>query len=300
MAVESTRIVPETAVAQAAGSRATPPADATADDWNRPVRTTPGASRAEDGEPALVVDVDGFEGPLDLLLNLARAQKVDLARISILALAEQYLAFVEAARATRLELAADYLVMAAWLAYLKSRLLLPSPPSDDQPSGEELAAALAFRLQRLEAMRAAAGALMERQRLGREVFARGRPEAVSVERQDVWQASLYDLLTAYAGLRQRQMVTTVRVARRQVWALADARVILERLVGRIADWTPIVTFLGAYLSPEMRATVIASSFSASLELVREGKLEIRQAEAFEPLYIRTPATPRAEPAGGSE
>ncbi|MEJ1159443.1 ScpA family protein [Prosthecomicrobium sp. N25] len=247
---------------------------------------------AEGEEPILVVDVAGFEGPLDLLLALARSQKVDLARISILALADQYLAYVEAARKTRLELAADYLVMAAWLAYLKSRLLLPSPAADDEPSGEELAAALAFRLQRLEAIRAAAGRLVNRNRLGREVFARGAPEPIALLRRDTWTASLYDLLSAYAGQRQRQMVTAVRVARRSVWALADAREILERLIGRIGDWTPIQSFLARYMSPEMRATVIASSFTASLELVREGRLEIRQAEPFAPLYIR----PRREEA----
>ena len=151
------------------------------------------------GEPSLVVDVDGFEGPLDLLLHLARNQKVDLARISILALAEQYLLFVEKVRALRLELAADYLVMAAWLAYLKSKLLIPKQPGDDGESGEELAAVLQFRLKRLEAMRDAAARLVNRNRLGRDVFARGMPEAVIVEKRNTYSASLYDLLTAYAG-----------------------------------------------------------------------------------------------------
>ena len=238
------------------------------------------------GEPTLVVDVEGFEGPLDLLLNLARSQKVDLARISILQLAEQYLAFIEEVRKTRLELAADYLVMAAWLAYLKSRLLIPDPPKDDEPSGEELAAELAFRLRRLEAMREAAAKLVNRNRVGREIFLRGMPEPIVVRQKIEWQTTLYDLLTAYAAHRQRTMVTSVRVARRRVWSLVEARQILERLVGSVADWTPIADILVRFLSPEMRATVLASSFSASLELVREGVLEIRQAGAFAPLYLR--------------
>lgn len=256
--------------------------DAAADDWSAPERR----AGEEPEEAVLVVDVGGFEGPLDLLLALARSQKVDLARISILALADQYLAYIEAVRRTRLELAADYLVMAAWLAYLKSRLLLPSPPADDQPSGEQLAAELAFRLRRLEAMRAAAGRLVNRNRLGREVFPRGAPEPILIARRDTWADSMFDLLSAYAGLRQRRMVTTVRVARRSVWSLPEAREILERLIGRLADWTPIQTFLAAFMTPEMRATVLASSFSASLELAREGKIELAQSSAFAPLFVR--------------
>ncbi|WP_319773648.1 ScpA family protein [Breoghania sp.] len=237
--------------------------------------------------PALLVDVDGYEGPLDLLLTLARNQKVDLARISILALAEQYLAFVNEARKLRLELAADYLVMAAWLAYLKSRLLLPEQKDDDEPTGEELAAALAFRLRRLEAMREAAARLMNRNRLGRDVFARGAPEAVSVVRKSEWDATIFDLLMAYASQRQRNSVTSVSVGRRTVWSLADARTILTRLVGGVAEWAPIDSYLISYITkPEERATVLASAFSASLELVREGKIELRQSETFSPLYIR--------------
>lgn len=271
-----------------------------AEDWTKPVRTVPGPAdpiAQGDAEPKLVIDVAGFEGPLDLLLSLARAQKVDLAKISILALAEQYLAFIEEVRQTRLELAADYLVMAAWLAYLKSRLLLPNPPADDEPTGAELAAALAFRLRRLEAMREAAARLMDRPRLGREVFARGRPEPIALVRRDHYEATLYELLTAYAAQRQRQMVSTVRVAKRTVWSLADAREILERLIGRVADWTPIDQFLGTYMTRETRATVIASSFSASLELVREGKLELKQTAPFAPLFIRQPLP--ADPSDGA-
>jgi segregation and condensation protein A len=252
---------------------------AAADDWDAR------AARPETG-PAFIIDVAGFEGPLDLLLTLARNQKVDLTRISILELADQYLAFVEEARTTRLELAADYLVMAAWLAYLKSRLLLPEPPRDDEPTGEELAAQLAFRLQRLEAMRAAGAALASLPRLGRDMFARGAPESICAALKPIWQASLFDLLTAYADHRQRKMLTSVRVARRAVWGLQDARDILERLVGGLSDWTPIDGFLSQYMTPDMRATVIASSFSASLELVREGRLELRQTHAFAPLFLR--------------
>ncbi|ADZ70617.1 segregation and condensation protein A [Polymorphum gilvum] len=238
-------------------------------------------------DPLLVVDVDGFEGPLDLLLTLARGQKVDLTRISILALVEQYLAFVAEARRLRLELAADYLVMAAWLAYLKSRLLIPEQKDEDEPTGEELAAALAFRLQRLEAMRTAAARLMDRSRLGRDIFARGAPETTSVTRTSVWEATIYDLLTAYAAQRQRQSVTSVRVRRRTVWSLQEARELLTRLVGSIAEWTPITGFLKDYLADEAdRATVIASTFSASLEMVREGQIEVRQSEPFSPVYVR--------------
>lgn len=242
--------------------------------------------RASD-DPALVVDVDGFEGPLDLLLHLARAQKVDLARISVMALAEQYLRFIEKARAIRLELAADYLVMAAWLAYLKSRLLIPKQPGEDGESGEELAAVLQFRLRRLEAMRDAASRLVNRNRLGRDIFQRGIPELTIVEKRNEYSASLYDLLTAYATQRQRQAITNVQIAKRSVWSLKEARDILTRLIGSISDWTVLDRFLTRYLtSPEERRTAIASSFAASLELVREGKLEVRQDAAFQPLWMR--------------
>jgi segregation and condensation protein A len=239
------------------------------------------------GDPSLVVDVDGFEGPLDLLLHLARNQKVDLARISILALAEQYLIFVEQARKLRLELAADYLVMAAWLAFLKSKLLIPKQPGDEGESGEELAAVLQFRLKRLEAMRDVGARLVNRNRLGRDVFARGMPELVIVEKRNEYAASLYDLLTAYAVQRQRKAINNVRIAKRSVWSLKEARDILTRLVGSFKDWTALDKFLLDYLaSPEERATATASSFAASLELVREGVVEIRQQEAFAPLYLR--------------
>lgn len=244
-------------------------------------------SRAS-GEPALVVDVAGFEGPLDLLLHLARNQKVDLARISIVALVDQYLKFIEQVRAMRLELAADYLVMAAWLAYLKSKLLIPKQPDADGESGEEMAAVLQFRLKRLEAMRDAAARLVNRNRLGRDVFARGMPEMVIIEKRNEYSATLYDLLTAYAAQRQRQAITNVRIAKRGVWSLKEARDILTRLIGTFKDWTALDSFLIEYLtSPEERPTAIASSFAASLELVREGTIELRQQAAFEPLYLRS-------------
>lgn len=239
------------------------------------------------GEPALVIDVAGFEGPLDLLLFLARNQKVDLHRISILALVEQYLDFIESARRIRLELAADYLVMAAWLAYLKSRLLIPQQAKDEGPSGEEMAATLAFRLKRLEAMREAAMRLINRNRLGRDVHARGAPEHVPTRVDNAYEASLYDLLTAYASLRQRQATTQVTITRRRVWSLADARAILTRMIGEIGDWTALDHFLLRYLTtPAERVSAIASAFAASLELVREGRLEIRQEGAFQPIYLR--------------
>ncbi|WP_454813884.1 segregation and condensation protein A [Labrys neptuniae] len=239
-------------------------------------------------DPMLVVDVDGFEGPLDLLLELARRQKVDLTRISILALAEQYLVFVEEARRVRLELAADYLVMAAWLAYLKSRLLLPESPRGEEPPAAELAAALAFRLQRLEAMRNAAAQLQERAVLGRDVFKRGMPEGIRLNNHGRFEATLHDLLCAYAQQRQRAMVGYVKLPERNVWTLAEARELLESLIGPAADWLSLDEFLVDYLAePSTRATVRASSFSASLELVKEGKLDLRQATPFSPIYLRS-------------
>jgi len=238
-------------------------------------------------EPALVIDVEGFEGPLDLLLSLARHQKVDLAKISILALADQYLAFIEAARQLRLELAADYLVMAAWLAYLKSRLLLPEPPVPDGLSAEEMALALAQRLRRLEAIRNVAEQLLGRPQLGREVFQRGLPEPIAEIKNPEWSATLYDLLSAYASQRQKQARSYVRLPKRTVWSLAEARAALERLIGAAADWSPLDQYLIAYMvDPSLKVTVLASSFAAVLEMVREGNLELHQHAAFAPLYVR--------------
>src|SRR6187397_1559257 len=242
-----------------------------------------------EGEAALVVDVEGYEGPLDLLLALARQQKVDLAKISILALAEQYLTFIEEARKIRLELAADYLVMAAWLAYLKSRLLLPEPASADGPSAEEMATALANRLRRLEAIREAANRLMNRPQLQRDIFPRGNPESIAEIRHPKFTATLFDLLTAYSVQRQQRVLATVHLAKRTVWSLAEARASLERLVGmtEAEDWSCLDDYLLSYVvDPSQRATVFASSFAAALELVREGEMELNQKEAFAPLYFR--------------
>jgi segregation and condensation protein A len=238
-------------------------------------------------EPALVVDVEGFEGPLDLLLMLARQQKVDLAKISILALADQYLAFIEEARKLRLELAADYLVMAAWLAYLKSRLLLPDAHGLEGPTAEDMATALALRLRRLEAFRKVAEQLLERPQLGRDVHERGDPEPIAEIKRPQYTATLYDLLTAYSQQRAKQALGHVRFAARKVWSLAEARVALEQLIGQSQDWSRIDEYLISYLvEPSMRTTVVASSFASALELVREGVAEIHQHEAFAPIYMR--------------
>ena len=238
-------------------------------------------------EPALVVDVEGFEGPLDLLLALARQQKVDLAKISILALADQYLAFIEEARKLRLELAADYLVMAAWLAYLKSRLLLPEANAPEGQSAEDMAVALALRLKRLEAIRDVAERLFGRAQLDRDVFRRGQPEPIAHIKHPQYSATLYDLLSAYAQQRQKTALAHVRLVKRTVWSLAEAREALERLIGRSSDWSRLDEYLITFVvEPALVPTVFASSFASSLELVREGLMEVHQTAAFAPLYVR--------------
>jgi len=245
------------------------------------------APATSSGGDVMYVDVGGYEGPLDLLLDLARRQKVDLAAVSVLALAEQYLLFIETVREKRIEIAADYLVMAAWLAYLKSRLLVPQAPDDDEPTGEMMAALLQFRLKRLEAMRRAAGQLMNRPRLGFAVYARGLPEPIAIERRSLWEAGLYDLLKAYASSRERGIPTGYAPRTRTVWALQDAREILQRLIGDSLDWVSLDTYLARYLADTAeRATILASSFASSLELVRTGELELRQSLAFGPLLMR--------------
>jgi segregation and condensation protein A len=242
---------------------------------------------------ALVVDLDGFEGPLDVLLMLAREQKVDLKRISILQLAEQYLAFIAEARRIRLEIAADYLVMAAWLAYLKSRLLLPEPENPEEPSGEELAARLAFQLRRLEAMREAAARLMARDRVGQQLFARGMPEGVRVIRSSVYQCSLFELLKAYGGFkgsRGSAEVLPLRVARARIISMEEAFERLRGLIGGVADWTMLQAFLPPGLADLMsRRSALASTFTASLEMTRQGLIELRQSQTFGPIYIRRAA-----------
>jgi segregation and condensation protein A len=248
-----------------------------------------------DNDVALVVDVEGYEGPLDLLLALARQQKVDLSKISILALADQYLVFIEAARKIRLELAADYLVMAAWLAFLKSRSLLPEPAAPDGPSAGEMATALANRLRRLEAIREASNRLMNRQQLRRDIFPRGNPESIAEIRHPRFTATLFDLLTAYAAQRQQSVLATVHMAKRTVWSLSEARASLERLVGLSGeDWGCLDEYLMTFVvDPSQRATVFASSFASALELVREGVMDLNQKEAFAPLYFRKRAPPPA-------
>ena len=252
-------------------------------------------------EPALVVDVEGFEGPLDLLLTLARRQKVDLARISILALADQYLTFIEAARKLRLELAADYLVMAAWLAYLKSRMLLPDLNTPEEQSADDMANALALRLKRLETFRDLAQKLFDRPQLERDVFARGQPEPIAHIKTPEWSATLYDLLSAYAARRQNQALARVQFRKREVWSLAEARQTLQKLVGQSEDWSRIDEYLVAYLAePAQVATAMASTFAATLELVREGVIDLHQDGAFAPLYVRkhrVAAAPSGDGAG---
>lgn len=239
---------------------------------------------------ALMVDVDGFEGPLDLLLAMARTQKVDLARISVLQLAEQYLGFVAQAQTLRIELAADYLVMAAWLAFLKSRLLLPRDDVDDeQLSGEELAQRLAFRLMRLDAMRQAAAQLMTRKRLGRDVFGRGAHEKVETIKETVYKAEIFDLLKAYTEPRRRTAKTRVHVVKkRPAWSIKFARTRLQELVGvQTRTWVQLDSYLVRYLAtPEEARSALASSFGASLEMAREGLVDLRQDDAFQPIFVR--------------
>ncbi|MEI4233069.1 segregation and condensation protein A [Roseovarius sp. D22-M7] len=237
---------------------------------------------------ALIVDVDGFEGPLDLLLTLSRTQKVDLRKVSVLQLAQQYLAFVEQATALRLELAADYLVMAAWLAFLKSRLLLPPDPAEDGPSGEEMAAHLAFQLERLQAMRDCAARLMARDRLGRDFFARGSPEEVTRQRTVRYTASLLDLMQGYARIRTRDEFRPFVMDRDAIFTMEEALERLRGLIGYAGTWTDIASYLpaGFGTDPARRRSATASTFAASLELVKEGRVEIRQAETFAPIELR--------------
>lgn len=261
----------------------------------------PGPDEAASEADALRIDIQGFEGPLDLLLALARTQKVDLARISILALVEQYLGYIDEAQRIKLEIAADYLVMAAWLAFLKSRLLLPREKTDDATfSGEELAQRLAFRLMRLDAMRKAAAQLLTRHRLGRDVFARGAPEGVKTIRETEYTAQIFDLLQAYSSQRTRTIKRVHVVKARTVWSIRDARDHLERLIGEsTGGWMQLDLFLDHYMPQgassggELEKTVVASSFGASLELAREGKLEIRQDAPFAPIYMRRRGSDKA-------
>ena len=242
---------------------------------------------APDQDTQLVIDVDGFEGPLDLLLALARTHKLDIAKISILDLAEQYLAFIASARDLKLQVAGDYLVMAAWLAFLKSKLLLPREDEADEMSGEEMAAHLAFRLKRLQAMRNSADELMARQRLGRDFYARGMPEKPQKFTSRKYTASLYDLLRAYGRQIEVPEIARVTIKARKVWSIKDARKRLENMLGLNLDWKDFSGFLSEYFKDEKKdVSAVASSFGASLEMARDGFIEIRQAHAFAPLYFR--------------
>ena len=236
----------------------------------------------------LVVDVDGFEGPLDVLLTLSRTQKVDLRKISILELARQYLAFVEKAKQMRIELAADYLVMAAWLAFLKSRLLLPPDPEEEGPSGEELAAHLAFQLERLQAMRDCAAKLMARDRLGRDFFARGIPEAVETKKTITYTATLLDLMQGYARIRTKDEFRPFVMDRDAVFTMEQALDRMRGMIGFAGTWTDILSYLpdGWDSDPVKRRSATASTFAASLELAKEGKVEIRQSDTFAPIELR--------------
>lgn len=250
-----------------------------ADDFDLTAYDTPGE--------ALILNLEGFEGPLHVLLVLARAQKVDIAQISILDLVEQYLSFIAEARSLKLEIAADYLVMAAWLAYLKSRLLLPEEGDEDEPSAQELAARLQLRLQRLEAMREAGAQLMSRNRLGRDVFWRGNPEGVTISRKPLHIVTYYDLLRAYSDIRVRAEAAHFEVKKREVFSMEDALERLGRLVGTQINWTDLREFLPEGItSGDLRKSAIASTFAATLELTRQGKTEIKQTKAFGPMYLR--------------
>ena len=245
-------------------------------------------TNAPNPKAAFVVDLQGFEGPIDVLLQLARDQKVDLVHISILELADQYLGFVTEARRHNLELAADYLVMAAWLAFLKSRLLLPDLSSEEEPSGQEMAAALQYQLQRLEAMQNAGQALMEKPRLGREFFARGAPERFKPREIEILDATLYDLLRAYADQENRKNAhEPMHIEPFEIFTVEDALQRLRRLLGKTPDWQDLWSFLPEDLQSNiLTRSAVASTFAASLEMAKEGKVAIRQTTNFGPIFLR--------------
>ena len=254
-------------------------------DWGD-VEKLPATDRLE--AEALIVDVDGFEGPLDLLLTLSRTQKVDLRRISILQLAEQYLGFVRRAAALRLELAADYIVMAAWLAFLKSRLLLPPEPGEAGPSAEDLAAHLAFQLERLAAMREAAARLMARDQMGREFFARGAPETITQRRDITYEASLLDLMRAYARIRTKDEFRPYAFDRQNIYTMEQALERMRGLLGYVGEWSDLTSFLpeGWDASPARRRSATAAHFAAVLEMAKRGQVVLKQGETFAPIMIR--------------
>ena len=252
---------------------------ASEEDWE-----SAGAAVGED--KALYLELDGWEGPLDLLLDLARRQKVDLRKISILELVDQYLTYIERAGAMRLELAADYLVMAAWLAYLKSALLLPREEQED-PSPEELALRLQLRLQRLSAMREAAARLVGGDRLGRDVFPRGAPEGLRVDRRNRWQCDWFALVQAYSQVKARTAPVVHMVRDRMVMTLDSALTRVSSMLGVHLDWMELRDFLPPHADPRLRRSALASSFVAALELARLGKAEIAQERTFGPLRLRS-------------
>lgn len=261
-----------------------------------PPRTAPAGAPEAD---MLIVDLDGFEGPLDVLLTLARNQKVDLTRISILRLAEQYLDFINRAHRMELDIAADYLVMAAWLAYLKSRLLLPPPDEEEGPSGTEMTTRLAFQLQRLEAMRNAAQQIFARHRLGTHVFQRGAPEGIRLIKTSQYQGTLYELLKAYSNQRLKTHMTTWEPRRLPVLSIEIARHRLESMLGMMLDWGRIDTFLPVeYMTGALRRSALASTLSAALVLAKDGEVEIRQSGAFAPLFMRRRTGGAENPDGG--
>jgi segregation and condensation protein A len=238
------------------------------------------------GSDELTLNLDGWEGPLDLLLSLARSQKVDLAQISILQLVDQYTSYIAGARALKLEVAADYLVMAAWLAYLKSCLLLPKDAEQD-PSPEEVALRLQMRLQRLDAMREAGARLLGRDRVGRDVFVRGAPEGLRLVRKSAWQVSAFDLFAAYGTVKARTAPAMHVVHARHVMTLDEAIERVSKLIGHAIDWMDIESFLPMTDDPVFRKSALASSFVAALELARRGRIDIAQESAFAPLRIKT-------------
>ncbi len=250
--------------------------------FDAPVRTDP-----ETDIDSLVVNLDGYEGPLDVLLDLARTQRVDIRKISMIMLVDQYLAFIAAARARSLELAADYLVMAAWLTYLKSKLLIPAPDDGSgEPTADEMAARLAFQLQRLEAMRRAAEKLFRLPQFGAEFFARGAPEGVRVLKTPLWKADLFELLQAYARQRVAAVDRTYKIEPPKVFSIEEARARIERMLGSIPEWTELSRVAPIREIDAPASSVVASSFNAALEFAKAGAIEIRQLGAFEPIYVR--------------
>ncbi|MGH6894836.1 MAG: segregation and condensation protein A [Dongiaceae bacterium] len=260
---------------------------ATDEEFDKEFAAHNGAPAAFGGEFELHLDLDGYEGPIDILLTLARDQKVDLKKISILELADQYLAFIAQARRLRLEIAADYLVMAAWLAYLKSRLLLPEPPADGEPSGAELAAALAFQLQRLEAMQKAGRNLLALPQFGRDFFGRGAPEPVQIVEKPVYKLALYDLLKGYGNYPGRRNEGLLQIQPMNLFSMDDALHRIGEMLGHVPDWATLQSFLPPGLQRGLpRRAALAATFAASLELARIGRVELRQDRLFGPIYMR--------------